>query len=124
MMILLALLIAVVAVSLMMTVLVASTRPLWAHDDPMFGARPSRGVATHAPRSAKRAVASLPLPAPTPSTAPELTGSHVVSRHHAIAMPLPAPRGSERINPNTWGLVRAEVGALKAVRNHIRSESP
>ncbi len=138
MMILLALLIAVVAVSLMMTVLVASTRPLRAHDDPIFGpilgARPAGGVAMRltgpswmdferAPRSPERALPVLPLPAPADSTAPEVTGIRVVSPRHDMATPQPPPRGSERINPNTWGRVRAEAGALKTVRNHIRSES-
>ncbi len=120
MMILLAILIAVVAVSMMMTVPVVSTRPLRAtFDDPVFGSRPATRVATHRsetlPKRAERARPSLPIPASTMPRVPEGTGSHVVSP--AVDAPRPAmPRDAGRINPNTWGRVRAEVGSLKTMR--------
>jgi hypothetical protein len=133
--VLLALFIAVVAFSLMLTVLVASTRPLRAYDLPIFtsrqadgaglrhtgphwmdlqGARPLRD-ATIAPRPPERHISALPLPAPVISDTPEISGSRVVP--HPVPTPAAhAPRASRRVNPNTWGRVRSEVGTLKTMR--------
>ncbi len=117
MMILLALLIAVVAISLMMTVLVATTRPLRSFDDPIFGAGSTRGAARrlngpnwmeldrapppsaapHMPHVLESQTPELPPPAPAAARAPEMTDSCT--------------------NPNTWGRVRAEVGTLKTMRD-------
>lgn len=132
--IMIAFLIAVVALSLMMTVLVASTRPFRAYDEPIFGARASRtGAARHtgpswleidrapppsyasrAPRAPDREIPALPFSAPVmPPVTPkvsETTGPR-------------AARGSGRVNPNTWGRVRAEAGALKTATDHVRSAS-
>jgi hypothetical protein len=127
--IMLAFLIAVVALSLMMTVLVASTRPLRAYDEPMFGARSAsraakltRGphwmdldrattpsTASQAPRPTEHLMPPLPVPAP------------------AKARPIdtPSPRrvtsGPRPINPNMWGRIRAEVGALETMRDRAAS---
>ena len=139
--ILLALLIAVVAISLMMTVLLASTRPLRAYDEPVFGTRsgssaqklnrgphwmeldgaPRPSAVTHAPRPTEQYASALPLPAPVPSRAPETTGSRTASHRVDVTQPRPMVRGSGRINPNTWGRIRAEVGALEIRR--IRASS-
>lgn len=134
--IMLAILIAVVALSLMMTVLVASTRPLRAFDEPMFGARSAARAATvgrgphwmdlgrkampsattHAPSPTEHLMPSLPFPAPAISKALETTGSH-----SPRPVTTPSPRASRPINPNTWGRIRAEVGALETMRERAGS---
>ena len=135
--ILVAFLIAVVAVSLMMTVLVASTRPLRAHDEPIFGAtRPGSGAtalnrgphwmdlngaappsaATHAPFPTEELMPPLPRPAPAKSKAPETTASRALTHPVGTPMPRRAASGSRPINPNGWGRVRAEVGTLETIR--------
>ncbi len=138
MMILIAILIAVVAISLMMTVLVASTRTFGAFDQSVFGARtpaprpngpswldldrappPSRVPNARAPQ---HEIPALPVPAPVRPGALATTGSRATVRPVGEAQP-PAARGSGRINPNTWGRVRAEVGALKTATDHVRSAS-
>ena len=117
MMILIAILIAVVAISLMMTVLVASTRPLRAFDDPIFGARSTRSAAR---RLSGPNWMELDR-APPPSGAPDMP--HVLeSQIPGLAVPAPvASRASEmadsRATPNTWGRIRAEVGTLQTMRN-------
>ena len=92
MMILVAFLIAVAAISLMMTVLVASTRPLRAYDEPVFGARSNSksqmfdrgpnwtkanaaaktGDASRAPRPTKAYKSAIPVSA---AGAPSVPGS-------------------------------------------------
>lgn len=133
--IILAFLIAVVALSLMMTVLVASTRPLRAYDEPMFGARPAsraakltRGphwmdldrattpsTASQAPRPTEHLMPPLPIPAPATSKAGAAS--------HAIDAPSPRrmTSGPKPINPNMWGRIRAEVGALETERDRAAS---
>ncbi len=132
--ILLAFLIAVVAVSLMMTVLIASTRPLRAYDEPIFGTRSSslsqmlnRGPhwveLDGAPRPTETYTSSLPLPAPVAPRASETTGFRAASHRVEVTQPSPVVRGSGRINPNAWGRVRAEVGVLETKRNRADSVS-
>ncbi len=141
--ILLAFLIAVVAISLMMTVLIASTRPLRAYDEPMFGTRSSsraqmlnRGPhwmdldgtprpidVTDAPRPTEPYTSALPLSAPVAPRAPETTGSRATSHRVDVTQPRQVARGSGRINPNTWGRIRAEVGVLDTKRNRAGSVS-
>ncbi len=138
MMILIALLIAVVAISLMMTVLVASTRTFGAYDRSVFGARtsephpngPSWLDLYRAPppsgapdaRPPEQEIPALRIPAPGTKKVSETTGSRATTRPVGEAQPRTA-RGSARINPNTWGRVRAEVGALKTATDHVRSAS-
>ncbi len=130
--ILLAFLIAMVAVSLMMTVLIASTRPLRAYDEPIFGTRSSSRAQkfTRGPnwmeldgatRPTEPYTSSLPLPAPVAPRASETTGSRAASHRVDVTQPRPMARGSGRINPNTWGRVRAEVGVLETKRNRAES---
>ncbi len=136
--ILIAFLIAVVALSLMMTVLVASTRPFRAYDEPIFGARASRtgaarhtgpswleidrapppSYASHAPSAPDREIPALPISASVmPPVMPPVTPK--VSETTGPR----AARGSGRVNPNNWGRVRAEAGALKTATDHVRSAS-
>ena len=138
--ILLAFLIAVVALSLMMTVLVASTRPLRAYDEPMFGARPASraakltcgphwmdldrtppSAASNAPHPTEHPMPSLPLPAPAASKAPETT--HPRAAAHPLGAPSPRrmTSGPRPINPNAWGRIRAEVEALETLRDRAVS---
>ena len=141
--ILLAFLIAVVAISLMMTVLVASTRPLRAFDEPMFGTRSSSRArmlnqgphwmdldgtprpidVTDAPRPTEPYTSALPLPAPVVPSASETTGSCAASHRVDVTQPRPVVRGSGRINPNAWGRVRAEVAVLETEHNRANSVS-
>lgn len=140
MMVLVAFLIAVVAISLMMTVLVASTRPLRAYDEPVFGARSSsnaemynRGPSwmdlgrtahpsdvTHAPRPTEQYASALPLPAAVAPRASGSTGSGTPTPPVDALQPGQAPRSSGRVNPNTWGRVRSEVSILEIRRNRAR----
>ena len=137
MMVLVAFLIAVVAISLMMTVLVASTRPLRAYDDPVFGARSSSttqlynrgpnwmgldGTAhpsdiTHALRPTEQYTSALPLPATVAPRASDSMRASPSSHGVDVSHSRHAPLSSGRVNPNTWGRVRAEVGILKIRRN-------
>ena len=139
--ILLAFLIAVVAISLMMTVLVASTRPLRAYDEPVFGKRSSSSAqmlnrgphwmnldgaplssdATHAPPATQPYTSALPLSAPVTPMTPKPKDSRATSHRVDVTQPRPVARGSSRINPNTWGRVRAEVGLLETRRNRAGS---
>ena len=118
--ILLAFLIAVVAISLMMTVLLASTRPLRAYDEPVFGARsgsnaqkldrgphwmdldgtPRRAALTQAPRPIESYTSALPLPAPVTPRAPETTGTRAASHRVEVTQPRPPVRGSGRPCPD------------------------
>lgn len=128
---LLAILITVVAFSLMATVLVATTRTLKAFDEPVFGAHGATRARTHpsgpnwmdmghSPRQARAIQAPHPAECPVPAfQVPETTGSRAAPRSDTMPS-LPAPRHAGRINPNTWGRVRAEVGMLKTVA-HIRN---
>ena len=137
----LAFLIAVVAISLMMTVLLASTRPLRAYDEPVFGTRsgssgqkrnrgphwmdldgtPRRAALTQEPRPIESYTSALPLPAPVTPRAPETTGTRAASHRVDVTQPRPLVRGSGRINPNTWGRIRAEVGVMEIRRNRAGS---
>ena len=141
--ILLAFFIAVVAISLMMTVLLASTRPLRAYDEPVFGTRsgssaqklirgphwmdldgtPRRNAVTHTPRPTEPYTSVLPLPASVTQRVPETTGSRAASHRVDVAQPRPMVHGSGRINPNSWGRIRAEVGALEIKRDRAGSVS-
>ena len=132
--ILLAFLIAMVAVSLMMTVLIASTRPLRAYDEPIFGTRSSsraqmltRGPnwmeLDGAPRPIEPYTSSLPLPAPVAPSPSETISSRAATHRVDVTQPRPMARGSGRINPNSWGRVRAEVGVLETKRNQAGSAS-
>jgi len=123
MMVLVAFLIAVVVISLMMTVLVASTRPLGAYDEPVFGARSGSttqmynrgpnwmdlgGIAhpsgiTHAPRPTEQYTSALPLPATVTPRAPDSMGSSPSSHRVDVSHSNHAPRSSRRVNPNYLG---------------------
>ena len=140
--ILLAVLIAVVALSLMMTVLVASTRPLRGYDEPMFNTRPASranrltngphwmdlgrtpppSADTLVPRQTENPLPSLPLPSPTASTTPESSRPRGATPSLDVSTPRRMANGHRPINPNTWGRIRAEVGALETLR-HARSVS-
>jgi hypothetical protein len=137
MMVLVAFLIAVVAISLMMTVLVASTRPMRAYDEPVFGARSSSkaqmynrgpnwmdldgtahpGDITHAPRPTEQYTSALPLPATVTPRVSDSMGSFPSSHGVDVSHSRQAPRSSGRVNPNTWGRVRTEVDILEIRRN-------
>ena len=137
MMVLVAFLIAVVAISLMMTVLVASTRPLRAYDEPVYGTRSNSNskrfnrnpnwtdldgtaVSNGAPRAAhpiEQYTSALPIPAPVPPAVSGTTGSPIPSNPIDALQSRPAPRSSGRVNPNAWGRVRAEVGILETRRH-------
>jgi hypothetical protein len=133
MMVLVALLIAVVAISLMMTVLVASARPLRGYDEPVFGARtmssgqtfgrnPNWTDLTGTGRPVDSNRRSLPIAqyaSTLPVGAPSASGGfgpQAFSKKSDPGRALSAPRNSGRINPNTWGRIRAEVGVLEARR--------
>ena len=140
MMVLVAFLIAVVAFSLMMTVLVASTRPLRAYDEPVFGTRStsnsqmfnrnsnwtdlngsaqSNAVAC-APRPIERYTSSLPGSAQAAPKVFGSTGSQLSSHRTNLPQTPPAPGGASRVNPNAWGRVRAEVEILETRRHRAR----
>ena len=113
MMILIAILIAVVAISLMMTVLVASTRTFGAYDQSVSGARtaashpngpswldldrappPSRAIDA---RPTQHEIVALPVPAPVTPKALEMTGTRATAHPVGEAQPRATrPRPSRR----------------------------
>ena len=137
MMILVAFLIAVVAIVLMMTVLVASTRPLRAYDEPVFGTlsdskaqwfsrNPSwtelGGTArsidvTRTAHPIEQYTSTLPLPAQVPPAVAGSTDSRIASHRIDASQSQQAPRNSRRVNPNSWGRIRTEVEILE-IRRH------